>query len=245
MREKKGLPSGLIQLALSGLLCTGLVCRSLRIRSLFFLPICLLYVYGLLFVTSKSREADFVFKLNITEFIFRASDFLLLCDVQRDLRHNSQEKAIGDSPLKERWWWALRLLASPRGIGWNFDPTSHLPSRPSREDMPSKQSRRRYILNQVFWIAVYLAIWRLASHWNRSNPRFPKNIVPTSAKSVVFPWWWRATVWATIVDSYAFMTLTHSAMSVVAVSLRISDPQDWPPIFASPLEAYTIRRYWG
>ena len=33
-------------------------------------------------------------------------------------------------------------------------------------------------------------------------------------------------------------------LSVLAVSLRVSSPAEWPPFYGSPREAYTLRRFW-
>lgn len=37
----------------------------------------------------------------------------------------------------------------------------------------------------------------------------------------------------------------YALISLVPVSIGISKPQFWRPLFASPFEAYTIRRFWG
>jgi hypothetical protein len=33
-------------------------------------------------------------------------------------------------------------------------------------------------------------------------------------------------------------------ISVLAISLRVSSPVEWPPFYGSPREAYTLRRFW-
>lgn len=236
------LPNGLFQLTFTSLLCTGLVCRSVLIRRLCFLSILLLYTYIFLFTPFKNPTEDLVSRLNLTVLLFHASDYLLLCDAQRDLRFMGQAKPISDRPLGEKLSWALRLLSNPRGVGWNFEPTSHLPPRPPPS---AREPRWRYVLKQVLWIAVYYPIRRTASQWNLSNPRYGRNIVAANIDRNAFPWWWRVTIWATIVDTYAMMTMIHCGLSAIAVACYISDAQDWPPLFASPLEAYTLRRYWG
>ncbi|KAJ0415692.1 membrane bound O-acyl transferase family-domain-containing protein [Aspergillus carlsbadensis] len=39
--------------------------------------------------------------------------------------------------------------------------------------------------------------------------------------------------------------LAYDILSIAAVSLRMSDPVDWPPFQASLREAWTVRRFWG
>lgn len=50
-------------------------------------------------------------------------------------------------------------------------------------------------------------------------------------------WIWRA---------YFFLEFHHSLLAIVFVGiLRFDSPGEWPPLFGSPLEAYTIRGFWG
>ncbi|CAK5283242.1 unnamed protein product [Mycena citricolor] len=34
-------------------------------------------------------------------------------------------------------------------------------------------------------------------------------------------------------------------VSIVSVNMRVSGPEEWPPMFAGPAEACSIRRFWG
>jgi hypothetical protein len=45
--------------------------------------------------------------------------------------------------------------------------------------------------------------------------------------------------------SYALYTGFHDILAFVFVGLNIDTPGDWPPLFGSILEAYTLRRYWS
>jgi hypothetical protein len=46
--------------------------------------------------------------------------------------------------------------------------------------------------------------------------------------------------------AWALYTGAHDALAIVHVSfLRIDSPTDWPPLFGSIAEAYTVRRLWG
>lgn len=49
-------------------------------------------------------------------------------------------------------------------------------------------------------------------------------------------------IWLCFVDVDA----AHTFLSIVFVGiLRLDAPEEWPPMFGSPLEAYSLRRYWG
>ncbi|KAK0702826.1 membrane bound O-acyl transferase family-domain-containing protein [Lasiosphaeris hirsuta] len=42
------------------------------------------------------------------------------------------------------------------------------------------------------------------------------------------------------------LQIVHFLLSIVFVSiLRVDGPDEWPPLFSSPLEAFTLKRYWG
>ncbi|KAH0191371.1 hypothetical protein KCV03_g2485, partial [Aureobasidium melanogenum] len=49
-------------------------------------------------------------------------------------------------------------------------------------------------------------------------------------------------IWLNFVDVDA----AHTFLSIIFVGiLRLDTPKEWPPMFGSPLEAYSLRRYWG
>lgn len=55
-------------------------------------------------------------------------------------------------------------------------------------------------------------------------------------------------VWAVLWASGAALLIdaAHAILSILCVAvLRIDEPADWPPMFGSILEAYSIRRFWG
>ncbi|CAD0108661.1 unnamed protein product [Aureobasidium uvarum] len=56
---------------------------------------------------------------------------------------------------------------------------------------------------------------------------------------IVFTLRW---IWLNFVDVDA----AHTFLGIIFVGiLRLDSPQEWPTMFGSPLEAYSLRRYWG
>ncbi|KAH7353915.1 membrane bound O-acyl transferase family-domain-containing protein [Plectosphaerella cucumerina] len=51
--------------------------------------------------------------------------------------------------------------------------------------------------------------------------------------------WW---IWG----NYASLEVGHAILSIVGVGvLCLDEPEDWPPLYGSLTEAYTLRRFWG
>ena len=68
--------------------------------------------------------------------------------------------------------------------------------------------------------------------------REPVTIRETLIRAVFTIRW----IWLNFVDVDA----AHTFLSIIFVGiLRLDTPEEWPPMFGSPLEAYSIRRYWG
>lgn len=42
-----------------------------------------------------------------------------------------------------------------------------------------------------------------------------------------------------------YLSLIYDALCMIQVALFMSEPADWPPLFGSVFEAYSIRRFWG
>ena len=50
-------------------------------------------------------------------------------------------------------------------------------------------------------------------------------------------------VWLVMV--YSFLRLLYFSFSLVMVAAHLGDPEDWPNMFGSWSDAYTVRRLWG
>ena len=228
-------------LLLRALFYAALVIPHVNIRRLLFIPILLLSIFITLYTTSGTGYGDFGIGTSLGASLFLASDYLLLCsDVQDDIRFEGQKGGIRSRPLMERMVWALRLNVNLRTVGTTAEPTTHVPARPSKIE-----SRQTYILKQLAWVALYAPLRYAAVIFNKWNPRFSREPWALTVPRGVFPWWWRITILSSVVEVYLGMTATYSIVSMLSVGLKMSKPHDWPPVFTSPLEAYTLRRYWG
>ena len=45
--------------------------------------------------------------------------------------------------------------------------------------------------------------------------------------------------------SYCAMSIMYDVYGIVSVTLRISEPPEWPVVFGKWREAYTVRQFWA
>ena len=65
--------------------------------------------------------------------------------------------------------------------------------------------------------------------------------VVTVRETLVRSWLVFHFVWS----AWATFTGLHNVISLMAVSVGLDEPGDWPPLYGSIYEIYTIRRFWG
>ncbi|KAJ6533175.1 membrane bound O-acyl transferase family-domain-containing protein [Mycena capillaripes] len=229
------------------LLLLALLVRPSPYRSLFFLPLLPLTAYVLLCTTGTFNGDYYLGSTWLTWFFF-ASDYILLTDVQRALRQvrlkriivtpaaSEPEGPIENATLWRRTRWALALLNSPRGVGWAHEPAA-LPVHP-----PAGTPRATFVAQRLFKAAQFFVLYDASNLHVHKNTMFHANGPDWTAHG----WGWRAVAaagWGLSV--YSKMMLGSSLYSAASVACGLSDPEEWPPLFAGPREAYTIRRFWG
>ncbi|RDB20664.1 Acetyltransferase sirH [Hypsizygus marmoreus] len=186
-------------------------------------------ITGLLYPYSTNPEG-------IIGVVIRASDFLLLTDVQRSFRHFKQTSPISDAPLWERVKWSLKLVAAMRGVGWNFEPTSVLPLKPTH------LTRRAFLISRLRWALFYLFAWDAIMLAERLNPCFVDGAPPLAEHAMV---WRVCTMVQFAIWSTCMLNIAYTVMALVSVAAGFSEPSEWPQLFGSFGDAYTLRRFWG
>lgn len=63
----------------------------------------------------------------------------------------------------------------------------------------------------------------------------------TKRETLIRTWMVFHFVWS----AWAVITGLHHALSIVFVGLGLDAPQDWPPLYGSVYQMYSIRRFWG
>jgi hypothetical protein len=143
---------------------------------------------------------------------------------------------VNQRPFKERVQWTLRLYSNPRGIGWAHEPT-HLPPRPS----PSTP-RWKFVFSRILSaIGCFCGIGVIYVA-DASNPGLTTpGMLLTEA-----PLHWRA-LGVTCFGLGGVFALSglNSILSAVVVGCGYSAPERWPRLFGSPLQIWSVRRFWS
>ncbi|KAJ7584428.1 membrane bound O-acyl transferase family-domain-containing protein [Mycena floridula] len=212
-----------------------LVVRPSRYRRLFFIPITVTTYYFLFHTTTGNITNDYVIACGWLTLFFTSSDFILLTDVQNELRSIKppEDKPVSQEGLWVRFNWAWDLFTSLRGIGWAHEPIAVLPPRPTRSNFVTKQLAK---------VAVLAIIFDLTCWHNQFNPAYFKDGPSLTA----YGWFWRyESIWGWTLPGYTTLAAQNCLISILSVSLGRSDAEDWPWLFGSFLDAWSVRRFWG
>ncbi|KAK7024729.1 MBOAT-2 domain-containing protein [Favolaschia claudopus] len=217
-------------------------------RFLLFIPIPPLAFYTLLSTTGQFM-ADYTLGLAWLVYFWFASDYILLTDVQRSLHHlpPSVKRAPGDAKpqpiesasLWRRFKWGLTLFISVRGVSWAHAPAPGIIPPPP----PPGTSRTRFLVRRLGMFFIVFLIHDACNMHVRANSMFHSYYEPGWRGD---GWAWRAAVVVTWgLSSATMMEMLCTLSSIVSVVLRFSEPEEWPALFGSPSDAYTVRRLWG
>jgi hypothetical protein len=211
-------------------------------RWLFFIAFACIAVYLVCFTSTNNPTNNFALGSHVVTLLFGALDYLILRNAQKDVAiEGKRPGAIEDEPLWERLKWGFKLIRSQRGIGW-IDPCApkvhHLPPSPHPDT-----TRKAFILSKLGDIAFNILLFDLAGFVNRLNPHFKQHGPPLSGAENAFVWR-LAMVFGFAAAEHALVVSLHCFYSIVSVGLGETEPRDWPPMFGSLSDAYTLRKFW-
>ncbi|PKX88351.1 wax synthase family protein [Aspergillus novofumigatus IBT 16806] len=147
--------------------------------------------------------------------------------------------------LSKRIWSGVYLQFNYRGIRtkWQVKNTPDF--------LPCLKHAKRLSPNQFCMRQSIIAAWQLFSI--ALTVRFVQSIVPNSTTcGEVLPWireflraWqiYMPLVW--ILLARPTLDIAFRLISVASVAIGLTTPVDWPPLFNSTLDAWTLRRFWG
>jgi hypothetical protein len=218
----------------------ALVVKPSPYRGLLFLPLLIMSPY-LLSLSTGHRTMDYFIGNAWFTYLFAASDFILLTDVQRELRMvkppQRADEPIEEASLSRRITWATQLFSSSRGIGWAHEPRYANPPRPS----PSTP-RGAFVRAQIAEAVAMLLLFETVNFFNMRNP----SLYAGGPSLAAYGWLWRyAAVWAWSLPMAALAMCQHSMSAAFSVATGASDPEDWPPYMGSIALAWSVRNFWG
>ena len=206
---------------------TGIAAKPSPYRWVFFLPIAAIATFLLFRVNAEP----------VAILLFSASDYLLLTDVQRELRLIGQPKSISDAPLSDRLIWGVKLITANRGIGWTHEPTTALLPR------PTNLTRGQFIISRLKRLVLHALLLDVGQMIIRRNPsRFHKTAPPMAEQGVL---WCSYSMLTFVLNAAPMLTILANLLpSLVLVTAGLSEPSEWPHLFGSWSDAYTIHNVW-
>jgi hypothetical protein len=186
--------------------------------------------YCVLGATGVKINLGYTEMLSLISIIFAASDFILLTNVQQELRMVDQRQPVSNLGSYARMKWGLQLLLSGRGIGWEHEPRSVLPPHPTL-------TRVQFIKSRLGWLVANVLIH------DAINILILKEYLRFDGPMDLT---WR--LWAVPIFSILSrigVVVPHLVCSIVFVGSGLSEPAMWPYVFGNWSDAYTIRRFWG
>ncbi|KAJ7206751.1 membrane bound O-acyl transferase family-domain-containing protein [Mycena pura] len=219
----------------------ALVVKPSPYRRLLFLPV-LAVSLRLLSLSTGNPTFDYCIGAAYFPYFFAASDYILLTDVQRELRlvqpPQRADELPENAPLSRRIAWATALLSSQRGLGWAHVPRHALPPRP-----PASTSRGAFVRAQLARAAAAALLFEAANLY--TSARIPA-LYAGGPRLAAQGWAARClAVWAWVVPVAALSEFGHALNAALSVAAGAATPSDWPPIQGSPALAWSVRNFWG
>ncbi|KAI6119574.1 membrane bound O-acyl transferase family-domain-containing protein [Pisolithus croceorrhizus] len=183
-----------------------------------------------------SSTADYSFGAALGTGVLQSVRFLLLVRPLEEYRHESDKVPAHQLSFMQRLIWVMKLIYSPRGIGWSFKAeNSVVPVDPRH------RTRASFIASRLRWLLSYYLFWDAATLYMRCNPALFSGASFTSQGYIMQC----LNVAVAFCQYYAILACIHCAAAVLAVVVNLNEPQAWPQLFGHWKDAYTIRKFWG
>ena len=165
------------------------------------------------------------------------------------------------------WRMTYKALFDFRGIGTQKQRTEFSPDTPdmnvtvlgeeycTKTEHPSKASRNHTILlrrlasaiiilllDQAYTITYSMLLQLTYADFDPSKQSYLRRIRTITVRETTIRSW---LVFNFVWSSWAIFIATHNILAFAFVALGIDEPEDWPSLYGSISEAYSMRRFWG
>jgi len=220
---------------LQALIVLGYAIRLSWYRPLFFIPITAISCYLVLYTNAGFASPGVGSTIAIQ--MLSAFDGIVLKDVKQTL-HRVGEKPgqILLAPFLRRLLWSCHLHNSPRGVRWAH--SSHFPTYPV---LSTPEQKRAFVASRIFTVFFSVALLLVFFIINGANPALTPGALRLVDQSIYV----RAmSLVGLAIPAYAFINALHCMASIILVAAGISEPVDWPPLFGSPTDMYSVQSFW-
>ncbi|KAJ5087450.1 hypothetical protein N7456_011066 [Penicillium angulare] len=154
--------------------------------------------------------------------------------------------------LSDRLWYAFELVAFPRAINTPRQ-VRNVPAHPpylQRNGDGAQISRNKFLVRQsvIFvWQYLVLDIFQTLAHLDGED-QDPNVGFSKIELFVPFEIWIKRLVlslMAGFISTRILIDAHYRFSSLVFVGLGLDVPDNWPPLFGTMADAYTLRNYWG
>ncbi|KAF5390808.1 hypothetical protein D9757_004427 [Collybiopsis confluens] len=157
---------------------------------------------------------------------------------ERKRKGTGTGKSIANLPWWKRVYWILCGAFTMRGVGWNYQ-VSNIPLRSE-----SSQSTSQFLHLTFLRILSSFLLLDSSKYLINTTPFFtnPDPTISMRSQSYVLQAYY-ALLWFTI--PYASLKGHYSIVAFVAVFSGYSTQEDWPNLFGSWGDAWSVKNVWG
>ncbi|KAF8998392.1 membrane bound O-acyl transferase family-domain-containing protein [Cyathus striatus] len=193
---------------------------STTTRRWLFLPIFLISSHLIFQTTTGDVMADLGLGPHLACEWAMCLDYIVLCDPRKTFKLKKEEKEKDKRDRRDTLWSRI----NPRGIGWTHEPPSHfIIAKIGEAILCASLEAGTYILNAY-------------------NPAL------TNPSSSMLEHAFRHRAFAVLLyacNTYARLNIIFSVVSVLFVGLGLSQPDEWPQMFGSIWESWSVGRFWS
>lgn len=148
-------------------------------------------------------------------------------------------------PVSQKLSWMVALASNMRRIGFTrrggaMNDTA-VGANVDKRGPGSSSARLRFVISRVILSVLCLAIFQFTLHCRLRNPSFNPALhdedVAHNGRALDVILWTAGT--------FSEMTFLQTTAAALAVGVGASQPEEWPPMFGSPIHAYSVRRFWS